>query len=83
MTDKDTTPVTQSTPLVPKAAIQKSGTETVVFVVTGGGVVERRAVKTGGTDGDRIEVVAGLHPGERVVLSPPPTLKDGMKVISK
>ena len=36
------------------------------------GVVDRRAVTTGGTDGDRLEVLAGLNAGERVVVSPPP-----------
>jgi len=35
----------------------------------------------GGTDGDRVEVLAGLQSGDRVVLSPPPTLADGSKVI--
>ena len=33
--------------------------------------VERRAVQTGGTDGDRLEVTGGLSSGERVVVSPP------------
>jgi multidrug efflux pump subunit AcrA (membrane-fusion protein) len=40
-------------------------------------------VKTAGTDGDRVEVTEGLAPGERVVLSPPPTLKPGDKVTGK
>jgi multidrug efflux pump subunit AcrA (membrane-fusion protein) len=43
-------------------------------------VVERRAVSTGGADGDRVEVKAGLRAGDRVVLSPPPTLVDGSKI---
>ena len=33
-----------------------------------------------GTDGDRVEVAAGLHGGERVVVSPPAGLKDGSVV---
>ena len=37
-----------------------------MFVVRGD-VVERRAVKIGGTDGDRVEVRAGLQRGDRVV----------------
>jgi multidrug efflux pump subunit AcrA (membrane-fusion protein) len=45
--------------------------------------VERRAVKLGGADGDRVEVVAGLQAGDRVVISPPPELNDGGKVIVK
>ena len=39
--------------------------------------VDRRAVTTGGTDGDRIEVIAGLNAGERVVVSPPAELIPG------
>ena len=53
-----------------------------VFVVRGE-IVERRAVKVGGTDGDRLEVLAGLNTGDRVVVSPPAELKDGAKVTVK
>ncbi len=45
--------------------------------------VERRAIKTGGTDGDRIEVTAGLSAGERVVVSPPDTLAEGKPIVVK
>jgi len=30
-----------------------------------------------------VEVIAGLQPGDRVVLDPPPELKDGAKVMVK
>ena len=50
------------------------------FVVSSGGIVDRRAVKVGGTDGDRLEVLAGLSAGERVVLSPPAELASGAQV---
>jgi HlyD family secretion protein len=68
--------------LVPKAALKTEGEHTYAFVV-GDGVVDRRAVKAGGADGDRIEIVAGLQPGERVVISPPPTLAAGSQVTVK
>lgn len=68
--------------LVPKGAIRSEGDQTYVFVLTGE-TVERRAVKTGGTDGDRLEVLAGLKGGDRVVISPPATLAAGMKVSVK
>ena len=45
--------------------------------------VERRAVKTAGTDGDRLEVVAGLKGGDQVVISPPPELTEGMLIREK
>ena len=52
------------------------------FVVRGT-KVERVAIRTGGNDGDRIEVLAGLSSGDRVVVSPPSTLVDGALVAVK
>jgi RND family efflux transporter MFP subunit len=66
--------------LVPKAAVLIESAQSFVFVAHGE-VVERRAVKLGGTDGDRLEVVAGLQPGDQVVMSPPADLKDGARVV--
>ena len=68
--------------LVPKSAVRTDNNQTYVFAVTAG-VVDRRAVKTGGVDGDRLEVVAGLSGGERVILSPGPTLVSGAVVVTK
>jgi len=68
--------------LVPKGAVRTDNGQSIVFVAVGGRV-ERRAIKTGGTDGDRIEAVAGLRGGEQVVLSPPTTMKDGDAVTIK
>jgi RND family efflux transporter MFP subunit len=65
--------------LVPKSAIRAEGDQMYAFVLTGE-VVERRAVTTGGIDGDRLEVLAGLNAGERVVLSPPAGLASGTLV---
>ena len=47
------------------------------------GVVDRRAVTTGGADGDRVEVLAGLTAGERVIVSPPPELVSGAHVTER
>jgi RND family efflux transporter MFP subunit len=68
--------------LVPKDAVHTDHDQTFVFVVHGG-AAERRAVRIGGNDGDRIEVVAGLQSGDRVVLSAPADLKDGSKIVVK
>ncbi len=70
----------QPVTLVPSAAIRRDGDQAYAFVVTGD-VVDRRAVKTGGTDGDRLEVLAGLRAAERVVVSPPPGLIAGARVV--
>jgi HlyD family secretion protein len=78
----DEAPALQPAKLVPKAALQSDGTNTFVYVVNGD-TVERRAVKAGGADGDRVEVLAALRAGERVVVSPPPGLTDGAKVVAK
>jgi RND family efflux transporter MFP subunit len=72
----------RSVALVPKGAIQTADDQAYVFVVQGD-VVDRRAVKIGGTDGDRLEVLAGLQTGERVVVSPPPALSSGAHVTVK
>ena len=74
--DTAATPVAQSVTLVPQAAVKTDSGATFVFLVNGQSV-ERRAVKVGGTDGDRVEVVAGLKGGDRVVIAPPPELAAG------
>jgi RND family efflux transporter MFP subunit len=74
-----TTPAARPITLVPKAAVRTDNNQSFVFLITGE-TVERRAVKVGGSDGDRLEVLAGLNPGDRVVVSPPATLANGAKV---
>ena len=69
----------QAAVLVPKAAVRTEDNQAFVFVVNGN-LAERRAVKTGGADGERLEVVAGLRAGEQVVVPVPATLKDGVRV---
>ena len=69
--------------LAPKGALKVEGDQTYAFVVDAQGVVDRRAVKAGGSDGDRVEVVAGLRAGERVIVSPPAALTAGAHVVEK
>ncbi len=78
----DAAPAARPTALVPKSAVRTSGDASYVFVVKQD-TVERRAVQTGGTDGDRLEVTAGLSSGERVVVAPPETLSEGTPIIVK
>jgi multidrug efflux pump subunit AcrA (membrane-fusion protein) len=75
-------PAPRAVMLVPKSAVRLEGNQEYAFVV-GNGTVDRRAVKTGGMDGDRLEVVAGLNPGERVIVSPPAGLTPGAPVVAK
>jgi len=68
--------------LVPKAAIRTENNQSYAFVVAAG-IVDRRAVRVGGADGDRQEVIAGLSSGERIILSPPAGLVSGAIVATK
>jgi RND family efflux transporter MFP subunit len=68
--------------LVPKSAVRSTNGTSHVFVLRQE-TVERRAIQTGGADGDRLEVIAGLSAGDRVVISPPDTLADGVPVVVK
>jgi RND family efflux transporter MFP subunit len=77
--DEDAAPAARPVALVPRSAIRTEGKQSYAFVVANG-VVDRRAITTGGTDGDRVEVIAGLNAGERVVVSAPPDLTSGARV---
>ena len=68
--------------LVPRNAVRAEGGTSFVFVVRQD-TVERRAVQTAGTDGDRLEVTAGLSAGERVVVAPPAGLVEGTPIVIK
>jgi RND family efflux transporter MFP subunit len=72
----------QPVTLVPKAAVRSENGASYVFVVREQ-TVERRAVQTAGTDGDRLEVTAGLKGGDRVVVSPPAALAEGAQIVIK
>jgi RND family efflux transporter MFP subunit len=55
--------------VVPQSAVLNSGDRQVVFLDRGAGVFEPREVKIGVQSGDRIEILSGLQPGERIVTS--------------
>lgn len=65
---------------VPQSALQRVGQVASVFVVDGEVARRRMVVPGGGVPGGRMEVMSGLSAGERVVVSPPPTLTDGAPV---
>jgi HlyD family secretion protein len=80
--DASAAPVAQSVTLVPQGAVKTDSGTTFVFLVNGQ-TVERRAVKIGGTDGDRVEVLAGLKGGDRIVIAPPADLAAGKQITVK
>lgn len=52
---------------VPASAVVDENGMSTVFVMTGGESFESRPVRIGARDGDWIEIVEGLEPGQRVV----------------
>lgn len=54
---------------VPAEAVLDAGLHKTVFVDHGGGYLEPRQVETGQRVGDRIEILKGLKPGERIATS--------------
>ena len=55
--------------MVPIDAVLDSGERKTVFVDRGNGRLEPRHVQTGEQMGDRVEILSGLEPGERIVIS--------------
>jgi Cu(I)/Ag(I) efflux system membrane fusion protein len=54
---------------IPSEAIIFSGTTKTVFVDLGDGFFEPRQIETGWRMGNKVEVIKGLKPGERIVVS--------------
>jgi RND family efflux transporter MFP subunit len=67
---------------LPKDAVRQSDGSTIVYLVHDG-KAERRAVRTGGTNGDNQEIIAGLNDGEQVIVKGPADLHDGQSVAIK
>ena len=63
--------------LVPATAVSVLGQMERVFVAGADNRAMLRLVKTGATHGDRVEILAGLDDGERVILSVPAGLREG------
>jgi len=62
--------------IVSQDAIREDGSQKIVYLVKNDHA-ERRAVSVGGNRGSDIEILAGLAPGDVVVIKPPQNLKDG------
>jgi len=66
--------------VVPVAAIQRGQPGTFVYLVKGDDTVEIRVVELGATDGEKVQVVKGLQPGDQVVIDGTDRLRDGAKI---
>jgi len=67
-------------PLIPSAAVQRGSTGTFVFVVDDTQHVSVQPITIGPVDGDNVQVLTGLQPGQTVVTDGADKLKDGSKV---
>jgi multidrug efflux system membrane fusion protein len=72
-THKDVTTMTTS-------GVQRGVPGTFVYLINADNTVSVRPVKLGVTDGDRVEVVSGLAPGDRIVIDGADKLRDGAKI---
>jgi len=68
--------------MVPQNAVRDEVGRKIVFVVKGDHV-ERHAVKVGATNNAQAQVLAGLSPGDTVVVGGPSDLRDGEAVAIK
>jgi RND family efflux transporter MFP subunit len=65
--------------IVPQDAVRSDGGQKIVFLLKDDHV-ERRAVTVGGARSTGTEIMAGLVPGDTVVIKAPENLKDGQAV---
>jgi RND family efflux transporter MFP subunit len=64
---------------LPAGAVQSSGETGIVYVLRGS-TVERRAVKLGASNGERVVILAGVTAGERVAVGDFSKLKNGAEI---
>lgn len=69
----------QAKALVPKSAVHSNGGTSFVLLVRNG-KLERHAVSLGGERGSDVAIIAGVLPGDSLVVKGPDNLKDGDKV---
>jgi RND family efflux transporter MFP subunit len=71
--------VPQAVAYIPKSAVRSDSSASFVYLLRDG-KVERRAVSLGTDRGTDIAVLAGVTPGDSVVVKGPESLRDGEKV---
>jgi RND family efflux transporter MFP subunit len=65
--------------VIPQSAVRNDGTSSIVFLVRDA-KLERRAVSLGAEHGGNVEVIAGVLPGDAVVVRGPEAQHDGQSV---
>ncbi|MBK8177163.1 MAG: MdtA/MuxA family multidrug efflux RND transporter periplasmic adaptor subunit [Rhodospirillales bacterium] len=67
--------------LVPLTAVQRGTNGAYVYVVTPDGKAAVRTVTLGPDDGEKVQILKGVAPGERVVTDGVDRLRDGSRVV--
>ena len=68
---------------IPLEAVSRNGEDASVLAVNGQNVVEARKLRLGAEDSVRVEVLAGLSEGERVIIGNRSEFHEGQKVQTK
>ena len=66
--------------VAPLFALVDKGGERIVFVEKDG-VAESRTISIGVIEADRVQITAGLNPGDHLIVKGHTEVEDGMKVI--
>ena len=66
--------------LIPTAAIQRTTTNTYVWLVKPDSTVTVRDITVGTTEGDQSQILSGLEPGDEAVMTGVDKLNEGAKV---
>jgi RND family efflux transporter MFP subunit len=69
----------QPVAFVPKAAVRTDANSAYVFLARNG-KAERRAVKVGAERGTDVAILAGIAPGDSLIVKGPEALQDGQKI---
>ena len=69
----------QAVAFIPKSAVHSDSSSSFVYLLRDG-KIERRAVSLGTDRGREVAVLAGVTPGDSVVVKGPESLRDGDKV---
>ena len=67
--------------VAPQAAVQHGAPGDFVYLVRPQNVVAVQPVKTGPAEGERVQIVQGLKPGDRVVTDGLDRLRDGSRIV--
>jgi len=66
--------------IIPVAAVQRGAPGTFVYLVNADDTVSVKPIELGPSEGERVAVVSGLAPGDKVVVDGGDKLRDGAKV---